>query len=139
MKTCERSELQLESQIRNRRLAMPFTTAQLAVQMNDPNLILWAGSNLGDQGPMVPLYTAYFDNLQLWITNNGGANPFGWQNVAGLTHVNGNQVALQGPAQRAPFNDAFDDVRANLNNPGFRLFQAAEAAQRLINVLIRMG
>lgn len=118
---------------------MPFTTTQLAAQMNDPQLVQWANSNPQNQGPFLPAFTAYFNGLQVWITANGGVNPFGWQNVTGLTHVNGVQVVLQGPQQRAPFNDAFDDVRLYLNTPNFRLFQAAQAAQRLIAFLGQMG
>lgn len=118
---------------------MPFTTAQLAAQMNDPNLPQWAASTPQNQGPFLTPFTNYFNGVQAWITAHGGANPFGWSNVTGLTHLNGTQVVLQGPAQRAPFDDAFDQVRAHLNSQNFRLFQAAEAAQRLIKVLTNMG
>jgi len=118
---------------------MPFTAQQLATQMDDPNLGAWAASTPQTQAPLLPAFTAYFTGVQTWITNNGGANPFGWNNVAGLTNQNGQQVVLQGPAQNAPFNDAFNDVRAYLHSPTFRLFQAAEASQRLINVLRRLG
>lgn len=118
---------------------MPFTGQQLATQMDDPNLGAWATSTLANQGPLLPAFTAYFTGVQAWITNNGGANPFGWNNIAGLTLQNGQQVVLQGPAQNAPFNDAFNDVRAHLPSPDFRLFQAGEAIQRLINVLRRLG
>lgn len=119
---------------------MPFTTAQLAQQMNNPNLGTWAGSNPQNQAQYMAAYTNYFNGIQQWIDNNGGnGNPFGWDNVVGLTHQNNVQVVLQGPAQRAPFNDAFNDVRAYINNPNFRLFQAAQADQRLIGVLNRMG
>jgi hypothetical protein len=117
---------------------MPFTTLQLARQMNNQNLAVWAASTPQNQGQFLADFRAYFDGLQKWIKANGGANPFGWNNVAGLTLPNGNPVVLQGPAQRAPFNDAFDDVRQHLNTPGFRLFQAAQAAQRLIIALNRM-
>lgn len=114
---------------------MPFTPAQLATQMNNPGLAVWSASTLQNQAPLIAAYTAYFNGVQTWIDLNGGnGQPFGWNNVAGL-QVNGVQVVLQGPAQTAPFNDAFNDVRAHLGQPGFRLFQAAEAAQRLINVL----
>ena len=118
---------------------MPFTTVALANQMNDPDLAAWAASTPANQGPDLPNFTAYFNNVQAWITNNGGANPFGWNNLGGLTHVNGNPVALPGPADRAPFNDAFNDTQAHIGTPGFHLFQAATAAQRLIRVLIRLN
>ncbi|MHC8327306.1 hypothetical protein [Pseudomonas sp. LB1P83] len=120
---------------------MAFTTAQLAARINSSrtDLELWAASTPQNQGPMVPAFTTYFNNLQTWITQNGGANPFGWNNVTGLTYANGTQVVLQGPAQTAPFNDAFNDVRAHLNNADFRLFQAAQASLTLINVLGQMG
>jgi hypothetical protein len=118
---------------------MPFTTLQLAQQMNNPNLAQWANSNPQNQAPHLVNFTNYFNNLQTWITNNGGANPFGWNDVTGLTLINGTPVVLQGPAQTAPFNDAFNDVRTHLNNPDFRLFQAAGAIQRLINVLQNMN
>ncbi|MHC8371713.1 hypothetical protein ACYZT2_13095 [Pseudomonas sp. MDT1-85] len=120
---------------------MAFTTVQLAAQINNSrnDLQVWADSTLQNQGPMVPAFTAYFNNLQDWITQNGGANPFGWNDVTGLTYANGIQVVLQGPAQTAPFNDAFNDVRAHLGNPDFRLFQAAGASLRLINVLGQLG
>ncbi len=120
---------------------MAFTTVQLAAQINNSrtDLQLWANSTLQNQGPMVPAFTTYFNNLQTWITQNGGANPFGWDNVTGLTYPNGIQVVLQGPAQKAPFNDAFNDVRAHLDKPDFRLFQAAQASLTLINVLAQMG
>ena len=118
---------------------MPFTAAQLATQMNNAQLAAWAGTTPQTQTPVdVANFTAYFNGVQTWITNNGGANPFGWNNVTGLTRNNGVQVVLAGPADRAPFNDAFDDVRTHLATPGFRLFQGAEAAQRLIGVLNRM-
>lgn len=118
---------------------MPFTTQELAERMNDPALATWATSNPQNQGPLLPDYTAYFHGVEQWIEERGGANPFGWRDVGGLTHANGEQVVLRGPAERAPFNDAFDDVRAYLGQPGFRVFQAAEAAGRLIGVLRRMG
>ena len=118
---------------------MPFTTAQLAAQVNNPQLSLWAGTNPGNQAPFLTAYTNYFNGLQNWITANGGANPFGWNNVAGLTRLNGVQVVLLGPAQRAPLNDAFEDVRAHLETPNFRLFQAAQADQRLIGALGHLG
>ena len=114
---------------------MAFTTLQLADQMDDPALPTWAASDLNNQAQYIPAFTQYFNAVQTWITNNGGANPFGWNNVAGLTRPNGQQVVLQGPQQRAPFNDAFNDVRAYLMTPGFRLFQAAQAIQRLIRLL----
>lgn len=118
---------------------MPFTTAQLATQINNnnANLQAWAATTWANQtGAQVLAFTTYFNNLQVWIANNGGANPFGYGNVAGLRRVaNGAQVMLQGPQQRAPFNDAFDDVRAHLGAPGFRLFQAAQAHQRLVTFL----
>ncbi|TDN58903.1 hypothetical protein [Paraburkholderia sp. BL10I2N1] len=117
---------------------MPFDPAQLAAQMQDPNVATWAGCNLQNQAQYIAAYTAYFNGIQTWINQNGGdGNPFGWDNVNGL-EVNQVQVVLQGPAQRAPFNDAFNDVRAHLGQPEFRLFQAAEANQRLITVLSRM-
>jgi hypothetical protein len=106
--------------------------------MNDPQLPTWAQSTLQNQGPLVPAYTQYFTGLQGWITANGGANPFGWDDVSGLTYTNGQPVVLRGPADNAPFNDAFNDVRKHLNQPDFRLFQAAEAGERLIKVLDRM-
>lgn len=120
---------------------MAFTTTQLAAQITNSrnDLQLWANSTPQNQGPMVPAFTLYFNNLQTWITQNGGATPFGWDDVTGLTYPNGIQVVLQGPAQRAPFNDAFNEVRAHLGNPDFRLYQAAEASLRLINVLAQMG
>lgn len=114
---------------------MPFTPAQLSAQMTNPNLQAWADSNPANQAGYIAAYTAYFNGIQTWIDNNGGdGNPFGWDNVNGL-EVGGVQVVLQGPQQRAPFNDAFNDVRTHLNTAGFRLFQAAEANQRLINFL----
>jgi hypothetical protein len=114
---------------------MPFTANQLAQQLNDPRLVQWADSTPGNQGPSVPPFTVYFHGIQTWITAHGGANPFGWKNVTGLTRTDGTQVVLHGPQQTAPFNDAFDDVRTHLGTQGFRLFQAAEAMQRLIKVL----
>jgi len=118
---------------------MAFTTVQLTQQVTDPRLDQWAASDPGNQGPSVPLFTTYFHGIQTWITAHGGANPFGWRNVTGLTRVNGAQVVLHGPAQTAPFNDAFDDTRAHLGTQGFRLFQAAEAMKRLIKVLGLLG
>lgn len=118
-----------------RKIIMAFTTLQLAATMNDPNLATWANSTLQNQAQYLAAFTQYFNGVQTWITNNGGANPFGWDNVAGLTRPNGVQVVLNGPQQRAPFNDAFNDTRAHLGTPGFRLYQAAEACQRLINLL----
>jgi hypothetical protein len=115
-----------------------FTTIQLAQVMNDPNLVTWAATNPQNQGPFVPAFTNYFNGVQAWINANGGHGLFGWDNVIGLTYLNGQQVVLQGPQQRAPFNDAFNDVRAHLNTPGFRLYQAAEAQLRLINYLPRL-
>ncbi|WP_028888890.1 hypothetical protein [Tenacibaculum ovolyticum] len=117
---------------------MPFTTVKLANQMINPNLQMWANSTPANQEQYLNAYLTYFNGLQTWITANGGGNPFGWNNVTGLTLPNGTQVVLQGPAQKAPFNDAFNDVRQHLNTPGFRLFQAAEADLRLIGVLNRM-
>jgi len=114
---------------------MPFTTNQLAAQMNHPNLATWAASTPTNQGPHLAAFTAYFNGLQTWITNNGGANPFGWDNVTGLTRANGQQVVLQGQGQTAPFNDAFNDTRTHLGTPGFRLFQAATACQHVLTVL----
>ena len=114
---------------------MPFTTAQLAQRIATPSLDQWAASTPQNQDPFLPDFTAYFTGLQDWITQNGGANPFGWRDITGLTHTNGTQVVLPGPAQRAPFNDAFDDVRAHLDGPGFRLYQGAEALRRLVGVL----
>lgn len=118
---------------------MPFTAAALATQMGNPNLATWAASTPQNQAAYLAAYTAYFNGIQQWITANGGANPFGWNNVTGLTKNNGTQVVLQGPAQTAPFNDAFNDVRAHIGQAGFRLFQAAEADQRLIRVLNNIG
>ena len=117
---------------------MPFTAVQLATQMNDPQLGQWADSDLQNQVPFLIPFTTYFAGVQAWITANGGANPFGWNDVRGLTDRNGAQVVLQGPQQRAPFNDAFEDVRTHLGTPNFRLFQAAQAIQRLIRVLGQM-
>ncbi|WP_255989917.1 hypothetical protein [Chitinolyticbacter albus] len=114
---------------------MAFTTQELAQQMNHPNLANWANSSPRYQQPYLAGFAMYFSNLQDWITQHGGANPFGWEDVSGLTTPSGVAVVLHGPAQRAPFNAAFDDVRAYQNTPGFRLFQAAEAIQRLIRVL----
>ena len=56
---------------------MAFTTAQLAAQITNSrnDLQIWANSNLQNQGPMVPAFTTYFNNLQTWITQNGGAQP----------------------------------------------------------------
>lgn len=117
---------------------MAFTPAQLAAQMANPNLATWASSTPANQAEFIPAYMAYFNGIQTWIDQNGGnGHLFGWDNVNGL-EVNGIQVGLQGPAQKAPFNDAFNDVRAHLGTPGFRLYQADEANQRLINVLNRM-
>ncbi len=117
---------------------MPFTPAQLAAQMNNVNLAQWADSNPGNQAAFMPAYTAYFAGVQAWIDAHGGNQlPFGWDNVMGL-QAHGVQVVLLGPAQRAPFNDAFNDVRAHLGTPNFRLYQAAQAGQRLIGVLNRM-
>ena len=65
---------------------MPFTTVQLATQMDDPRLAQWADSNPQNQGPFLIPFTTYFAGIQAWITANGGANPFGWNDVAGLTH-----------------------------------------------------
>jgi len=114
---------------------MAFTTLQLAATMNNPALQTWANSNLGNQAQYLAAFTAYFNGVQTWITNHGGANPFGWNNVNGLTTPNGQQVVLHGPQQTAPFNDAFNDVRAHLGTPGFRLFQAGAASINLIGVL----
>jgi hypothetical protein len=113
---------------------MAFTTAQLAAQMDDPNLATWAASTPATQAAFVAPFTVYFTGVQTWITANGGGNPFGWDDVSGMTR-NGLQVVLNGPQQRAPFNDAFNDVRQYLGNPGFWLFKAAENIQRLIRVL----
>lgn len=114
---------------------MPFSTHQLANQLNDPNLPAWAGSTLANQAPMIAPFTAYFNAVQNWITMNGGNGPaFGWNDVNGL-QSGGVQVVLQGPQQRAPFNDAFDDTRAHLGQPTFRLFQSASAFQRLMALL----
>jgi hypothetical protein len=118
---------------------MVFTTVQLANQMNVQNLMDWADSHPATQQPFLAGFTNYFNDLQTWITNNGGANPFSCTNIQGLTRVNGIQVVLPGPADRAPFNDAFDDVRTHLNTQEFRLFQAAQAIQRLIAVLHNMN
>ena len=119
---------------------MPFTTAQLATQLNNPGLGVWAATTPATQGPAVAAFTLFFNNVQAWITANGGANPFGWNNVIGLTHVNGNQVVLVGPQGRAPFNDAFDDVRRFLANAAaFHLFKAAQNIQFLIRYLGRLG
>ncbi|MDC7807111.1 hypothetical protein PQS31_09790 [Luteimonas sp BLCC-B24] len=117
---------------------MPFTPAQLATQMAHPQLATWASSSPQNQGPYLQPYIAYFNGIQAWIDVHGGNGaPFGYDNVAGM-EVNGVQVQLLGPQQKAPFNDAFNDVRAHLGQQGFRLFQAAEASQRLIGVLNRM-
>lgn len=114
---------------------MSFTTLQLAAQMNNPALPVWAASNLNNQAQYMPAFIQYFNGVQTWITNNGGADPFGWDNVTGLTRPNGQQVVLLGPQQKAPFNDAFNDVRTHLTAGDLRLFQAAEAIQRLIRFL----
>lgn len=116
---------------------MSFTTAQLANQIYQPSLDEWADTNLITQAPFLNAYIEHFNNLQAWINDCGGnGQPFGFNNVIGLMYVsNRQQVVLQGPQQRAPFNDAFDDVRAHLGTQGFRLFQAAQAAQRLIRFL----
>lgn len=117
---------------------MPFTPAQLAMQMGNPNLNIWAASTLQNQAPLIPAYMGYFNGLQAWIDQNGGdGNPFGWDNVNGL-QVNGVQVVLQDLGKRSAFNDAFNDVRQHLGHPGFRLFQAAAADIRLITVLHNM-
>ncbi len=118
---------------------MPFTTAQLADRMNHDQLVEWSNSAPHNQQEFLNGFTVYFNELQAWITQHGGANPFGWNAIAGLTHNNGVQVVLQGPQQRAPFNDAFNDVRMHLGNPDFRLFQAAEAIRRLIRFLGVLG
>jgi hypothetical protein len=39
---------------------MAFTTAQLAAQLNDPNLGTWAASNPGNQGPMLLAFHTHF-------------------------------------------------------------------------------
>lgn len=117
---------------------MPFTPAQLAAQMANPNLTTWADSTLQNQAQYEAAYVAYFDSIQNWIDLNGGnGNPFGWDNVIGL-EVKGSQVVLQGPQQKAPFNDSFNDVRKYMGQPTFRLYQAAQANQRLIKVLNTM-
>ncbi|SHI79063.1 hypothetical protein SAMN02745244_01061 [Tessaracoccus bendigoensis DSM 12906] len=120
---------------------MPFTPAQLAAQMQNPhpfpppNLATWSASTLANQAPMLAAYFAYWDGVQNWITLNGGNGaPFGWDNLIGL-EKNGQQVVLLGPQQTAPFNDAFNDVRTHRGSPGFRLFQASQAAERLIRFL----
>lgn len=118
---------------------MAFTTAQLAAQLAHPNLATWAASTLANQGPLLAAFDAHFAAVQTWITANGGSDPFGWDDVQGLTHVSGAPVVLSGPQQTAPFNDAFNDVRTFRPTPGFRLFQAAEAMQRLIRVLGILG
>ncbi|MFJ7792867.1 hypothetical protein [Pseudomonas sp. NPDC096950] len=118
---------------------MAFTTAQLATQLNVRALSTWAASTPENQEPLLQGFTEYFTAVQTWITGNNGATPFGWNNLHGLTTRNGTQVVLQGPAQRAPFNDAFDDVRTHLMTPGFRLYQAGQAIVRLIGVLGRLG
>lgn len=107
--------------------------------MGNANLATWAGCKIPDQDQYLAAFTAHFAAVQAWITANGGADPFGWNNVAGLQLTNGQQVTLVGPPQTAPFNDAFNDVRTHLDTPGFRLFQAAEAFQRLIRVLNLLG
>ncbi len=114
---------------------MAFTTTQLATAMNEPNLVIWAASNPQNQQQYLQAFTTYFNNVQTWINANGGVGLFGFDNVVGLTYLNGNQVVLQGPQQRAPFNDAFNDVRTHLGNPNFRLFQAAQAQINLIGFL----
>lgn len=114
---------------------MPFTPAELSNQMENPNLGAWAASRLENQEDFIDAYTAYFNGIQAWIDANGGNNlPFGWDNVIGL-EINQVQVALLGPQQKAPFNDAFNDVRKFLGTQKFRLFQAAHANQLLIRVL----
>ncbi|OQS30831.1 hypothetical protein B0T40_24600 [Chromobacterium haemolyticum] len=116
---------------------MPFTTAQLAAQLDAPALQTWADSTPANQGPLLPAYTAYFAGIQAWINQNGGNGlPFGWNNVFGLIHQNENPVVLAGPVQRSLFNDAFNDVQTRIGQPGFRLFQAAEADRRLISWLL---
>lgn len=114
---------------------MPFTALELAATMSNPNLEAWADSTPQNQGQYLAAFTQYFNDVQTWIRNNNGADPFGWNNVAGLTNRHGVQVVLNGPQEHAPFNDAFNDTRAHLGTPGFRLFQAAKACQLLINVL----
>lgn len=117
---------------------MSFTPAQLAAQLSNPDLQKWASSTLSSQTDLIPAFISYYNNIQPWINSNGGnGSPFGWDNLAGL-ESNGQQVSLNGPAQRAPFNDAFNDIRAHMGTPGFRLFQAATAIQRLIQVLQHM-
>jgi hypothetical protein len=119
---------------------MAFTDAALAAQLGNQNLATWAGSTPQNQEQYLAAFTTYFAGIQTWIDGQGGnGHPFGWDNVIGLTLLNGTQVVLQGPSQRAPFNDAFNDVRAHMGQPDFRLYQAAEALQRLIGVLNRMG
>jgi hypothetical protein len=125
----------------NQILFMPFTDAQLATQMNVPDLDTWAATNQANQAQYMAAFIAYFDGIQTWIHANGGIDLFGWNNVIGLTYLNGTPVPspVVNLGQRAAFDDAFNQVRAFINSPNFRLWQAAEAEKRLINVLNNMG
>ncbi|WP_157651885.1 hypothetical protein, partial [Burkholderia ubonensis] len=76
---------------------MPFTTTQLAQAMHHNNLQTWADSDLENQAQYLANFQTHFNNVQNWITQNGGPNPFGWDDVTGLHHNNGNQVVLVGP------------------------------------------
>ncbi|KUZ70337.1 hypothetical protein [Burkholderia ubonensis] len=118
---------------------MPFTTTQLAQAMHHNNLQTWADSAPENQAQYLANFQTHFNNVQNWIAQNGGPNPFGWDDVTGLHHNNGNQVVLVGPAQTAPFDDAFNQTRQYLGTQNFRLFQSAKAFQRLITVLIRLN
>jgi hypothetical protein len=119
---------------------MPFTTGQLAERMNHPQLDDWAGSSRESQRGFVIQFRNYFDGVQEWITDHGGANPFGEQNnVAGLIDVGGGAFVLQNLGLISAFNDAFHDVRTNLGRPTFILSHAARSIQRLIGVLAQMG
>jgi hypothetical protein len=118
---------------------MAFTTKALAEEINKMNIDTWISSTPVDQNKFIPAFRLAFATLQAWIIENGGEDNFGWDHVLGLTYENGKQVELKGPQGKAPFNDAFNDVRAFLDSPKFSLSQAASGFKRLVSVLNKMG
>lgn len=110
---------------------MSFTKAQLATQIHShqSDLQNWCNTNQLTQGPHLVHFIGFFNGLQTWITQQGGANPFGWDNAAGLTENNGIATDLSAPHNlglKVVINDAFNDTRKFLNTPNFLLFKSAE-------------
>lgn len=119
---------------------MSFTTQRLAARMAHPHLAGWSKIDPDYQAPYVAAFASYFNEIQTWIYQNGGTGLFGWDNIAGLTHANHTPVAaLTHCGYKSAFNDAFNHVREHLQMSDFRLYQAAQASQRLIRVLDLIG